>query len=353
MTVYYKTGREIKAAVKKATTWRTAVAVGALNGLLITNDGMGAMEPIYIDDDSLGQADIKNTYLVGHALKGRTLEGYLRFEGWDLLFALVCGSATNPAQLSGTAYSHTDVITDNNAELFATYAVYKALTTYGVWEVPSAKFNGFKVSCNVGELAKVSFDFSGNKIDTTGATNNSTSMGNVTYPTSGNLCRMDTRFKMRMNAQAGAALADSDKIYPHGFTITFKRPMSEDEFEAGYSDMSEPVQNGFAEASIELKFDKYDADTFMSAILAETAYKMDILFQGDIIAAAYRYELRFDIPKIQWKVSEAPASGPGKIPLTITGRCFGVDAAPTGFNAAAVDPFYIYHANTVTTNPLA
>lgn len=353
MAIYYKTGREIKAAVKKGTTWRTAVAVGALNGILITNDGMGAMEPIYIDDDSLGQADIKNTYLVAHALKGRSLEGYLRFEGWDLLFGLVFGSATNPAQLSGAAYSHTFVITDNNAEQFATYAVHKATTTYGVWEVPSAKFNGFKLSCNIGELAKVNFDFSGNKIDTVGAVNNSTSMGNVTYPTSANLCRMDTRFKMRMNAQAGAALADSDKIYPKGFIITFKRPMSEDEFEAGYSDMSEPIQNGFAEATIELKFDKYDADTFMTAILAETAYKMDILFEGDIIAAAYRYQLRIDIPKVQWKVTEAPATSPGKIPLSITGRCMAVDVAPTGFNGAAIDPFYLYVANTLTTNPLA
>ncbi len=39
------TGREIVAAVAKGTTWGTPLAAGALDGLLITGEGMGAGAP--------------------------------------------------------------------------------------------------------------------------------------------------------------------------------------------------------------------------------------------------------------------------------------------------------------------
>lgn len=346
------TGREVKCGIKKASAWRTAVTVGANDGFYILNEGIGAKEPKYIDDDSLGQDDIRCTYKVAEQVVGANLNGYLRYNHWDLLLALALGAAGTPSQVSGTAYSNVYSPASNIDGYFATLAIKKANTTYGIWELPSMKIHGFTIEGAIGELAKVTFNFAANKIETINATNDSTAIGNLTFPTGCNIARMDTRFKIRMNAQAGGALADSDKIYPKKFTLTYNRPISTEEFEASWDDMSEPIQDGFAEASLALNFDKYNLDTFMSAIESETQYKLDILFEGAIITGSTRYQIRIDVPKVQWKRGEATVSGPGKIPHDVTGRLFAVDAAPTGM-VGVLDPLSIYVIGTRTTSPLA
>lgn len=342
------TGREIIIAAGKAATWRTAVDVNAATkGLLIKSESLGAKAPQYQDDDSLGNPDILFTYKTLESAAG-ALEAYARYEGLDLLFALALGTSGVPVQGSGTAYYNTYSPADEIAGLFATLAMKKAGTSHGVWEIPSAKIHGFTIKGQVGQLCTVSFNLMGNKIETTTPIN--TSLVSVTPKTKGNVIKFDTLTRFRMNSQSGAALANSDSIYPFSFEITYNRP-HEDNFEASYVDASEPVQSGFADASIRLTFDKYNLDTFMDAIEADTDQKMDIEFLGDTITGAWRYAMRFDLPKVKWRSAEAPVGGPGKIPHNLEGRLLAVAAAPTGMTAT--DPISIFVQNTVSTNPLA
>ena len=354
------TGREIKIAAKKASTWRTAVACGAGDGLLITSEDFGDKAPKYLDDDSMALADIKESYRVSESITGRSIEGYLRYEGWDLLIALALGTAGTPVAQEGTstAYANQYYIADNIDGLFATLAIEKAKTTHGVWEIPSAKIHGFEINAAIGELSKIKFNFSGNKIENQSSTNTSTTFASVTYPTTGNIARMNADFEIWMNDQDGVALSSSDAIYPKSVTIIYDRPMDEP-YIASEEDMDEPVQDGFAAASVELDFDKYNIDTFMDAIAADTEKKMLIKFIGDTITGSEKYAFEIYIPKIIWQSAGAPASGAGKIPHKITGRLMAVDTAPTGMTSSdeigidVVDPLAIRVENTKSSSPLA
>lgn len=342
------TGREIILGGAKATTWRTGVSVNSANaGLLIKSESIGAKAPQFQDDDSLGSPDILFTYKTLESCSGN-LDAYARYEGLDLLFAMALGAADSPVQGDGTAYYNTYSCADEIAGLFATLAMKKAGTSHGVWEIPSAKIHGFTIKGQVGQLCTVTFNLMGNKIETTSPVN--TTLASVTPRTKGNVIKFDTLTRFRMNSQSGAALANSDAIYPFSFEITYNRP-HEDNFEASYTDASEPVQSGFADASIRLAFDKYNLDTFMDAIEADTDQKMDIEFLGDVISGAWRYTMRLDLPKVKWRSAESPVSGPGKIPHNVEGRLLAVASAPTGMTAT--DPLSMYVINTLTTSPLA
>lgn len=341
------TGREIVAAAKHASAWRTAVALGAGDGVLITSESGFTKAPQYKDDDSLGNPDILETYKMLESLSGPSLSGYLRYESWDVLLAHALGTAGTPTQVESTAYYNTYSPADNIAGKFVTLAMKKSATTHNIWEIPSAKVTGFTISGRVGEFQTISINLMGNKLENQSAVN--TSLSSVTYPTKQNLIKFDTRTKFRMNTQSGDALSDSDIIYPMSYEITYQRPHQEN-FEAMYADASEPVQSGFATATIKLGFDKYSSDTFMDSIAADTEKKMDVLFEGDIIAGSTRYTLRFDLPKIRWQTGEAPVSGPGTIPHNLTGRLLGVSSAPTGMTGVT-DPLSMYVVNTRTTDP--
>lgn len=345
----FLTGREIILALKKAATWRTPVQCGANDGILITSESIGAKAPNFVDDDSLALTEIEETYNLSEGLSGSSIQGYLRYEGWDVALALILGTAGTPS--GSAAYSNTYYPAADIEGKFATIAVKKRDTGKAVWEVPSAKMHGFQIVGNVGQLTTITVNFKGNKIENENPGNTAASLLNVTYPTKKNILKMDAGFKMRMNVQSGIALADGDKIYPHGFTLTYNRPMSED-YESAYTDMSEPGQDGHAEVSLELRFDKYNLDTFMSAIANNTAQKMDIVFNGDeITVGGDCYLFRVDIPKIVFKSADAPVGGPGKIPHTITGRPMAVTVAPTGMTATM--PISISVRNTRSTDPLA
>lgn len=348
----YITGREVVVGCKKATTWRTAVLCGASDGLLITEGFGGAKAPTFVPDDSLGNADILDYYKTSESISD-SFGGYLRYQGWDVPLALVMGSDT-VALVNGTGYSHTMAPAASIADYFATLCVKKANTTEGMWEYPSAKISGFTISAKVGELAKISFDFMANKIETDelSAINSPVTAASITYPTTLNVVRPNQNFKIRMNSQSGSALADSDKIYPYGFTLTYKRPMQEN-FQAANFDANEPIQNGFSEATLQLNFDKYSLDTFTAAIEDETDYKMDITFTGDTISGSTSpYTLRIDIPKITFLTADAPLSGAGVIQHNVTGNLQAVSSAPTGMSGVTT-PISIYMINARSTSGLA
>jgi len=334
------TGREFICAIKKATTWRTAVECGAGSGVLVTTEGLGDKAPKFVDDDSAGQIDIKYSYKVSESLPGRTIDGYFRYDMWDLAIALAMGTVQTPvaAEATSTAYKSMYTLKDNIDDLFATLAMKKAATTEGVWEVPSAKIHGFTINAMIGELAKIQVNLTGNKIETdaTSRVNNSTTLANVTYLTEGDIVRMNSNFSIWMNAQSGDALDSGDAIYPNSFTLTYNRPMDEN-WSAGNEDLDEPTQGGFADTTLTLNFDKYNLDTFMQAIEDETAQKILITFQGDIIAGSTRYKFSFYLPKVEFQSASSPMSGPGKIPHNITGKCRAVTTAPTGMDDASID----------------
>ncbi|MBW2052928.1 MAG: hypothetical protein JRI85_11915 [Deltaproteobacteria bacterium] len=346
------TGREIILGIKKASTWRSSVTLEAGDGLLISKESIGTKAPSFVDDTSLGVPDVGRTIQVAESVTGASIEGLLRYEGWDLLLALALGAAGTPSNVEGAAYSNTYSAAENLAGLFATLAIKKANTAKGIWEVPSVKITGFTISGRVGELVKVIINFMGNKIEIANPLNSD--LSSVTYPegmTKDTVARMDNQFKIRMNAQGGSALTDSDKIFPSEFELVYERPF-EEQFEAGFSDMSEPVQSDFASATIKLTFDKYNLDDFTSAIADEADKKMDLTFTGPIITGSTRYTFRVDLPKVTWQSAAADVNGPGLIKHVVDGKLLRSDSAPEGMTGV-LGPVSVSVINERAQSPLA
>jgi len=276
------TGREILIGLKKAADWRTAVACGANDGILILSESFKQTIE-HLDDDSAGLAFVQRTDKGKIAASGG-LEAYMRYEGLDVLLALIMGTAgvpTQPNPLYTAVYQNSYVMADNLSGLFATLAMLKKSDK--VFEYPTVKFHQFGLSGEMNAPIKITAEGIANLLELASATNTAGTMANITYPDKGNriIFNKDTHFWL--NDESGAALAVGDAIYPSGFDLSFNRPMEAD-LVAGNEDVDEPVGEGFPEITLTLNFPRYnDAnDAFFTDWEALTRKKMEILFRGQV-----------------------------------------------------------------------
>ncbi len=344
------TGREIIVGLKKAATWRTAVACGANDGLLILSESMNEKRE-HLEDDSAGLAFVQRTDQ-GKIEASGGLEGYMRYEGIDLALALIMGAAGTPSQQAATtAYTNSYTLATALTGLFATLAMKKKSDI--IHEYPSVKPSGFKLSGSMNAPVKFSLEnMIANKLDIASSTNTSATMANVTYPDKGNRIIMNANTTFQINDEDGAAVGAGDKVYPSGFEFSFSRKMEADHV-AGYEDVGEPDENGFPEATLTLDFPRYnDANhAFFTDFQAFTRKKMEIYFKGSVIESTYYYEFKITMPNMKLVDPEAAISGPGKIPTKLTFKLLGTDSAPTGMTGILL-PFQIDVQNTRTTSPL-
>jgi len=344
------TAAEYLIALKKAATWGTAVQCGQNDGLLILSEGLKGAIAAH-PDDSAGlswlEREDKGLY---DPVKGN-LEAYLRYEGLDVVLALAMGTAGTPQQQGGTsAYKHTLQLADNLDGLFCTIAQLKQ--TDKVWEIPSAKIHGFTIAGDIGTPLKITIPVLGTKLVFNSSTNTPSTMDNVTYPDKKNRVIFDpTTTVIRMNDQDGAALGDSDKIYPNSIEIAFDRKMDADYTQNDYID--EPVQSDFPTITVTLKFPRYDAVNHQYFLDwdAFTAKKMDILFKGAQIESDYYYQMKFLFPKLRVDDPEAAMGGKGKIPASIKLVAYKADSAPSGMTGITL-PFQLEIINKNNSNPL-
>lgn len=278
------TGREILVGLKKAAGWRTALACGANDGLLILSESFKQTIE-HIDDDSVGLAFIQRTDQGKIAASGG-MEAYMRYEGLDVLLALIMGTAgvpTQPNPLYTAVYQNSYVLADNLSGLFATLAMLKKSDK--VFEYPSVKLHQFSLSGEMNAPVKLSVTGIANLLELASAVNTAATMANITYPDKGNRIIMNKDAHFRLNNESGIALAVGDAIYPSGFSLSFNRPMDAD-LVAGNEDVDEPVGEGFPEITLTLNFPRYnDAnDAFFTDWEALTRKKMEILFRGLVFA---------------------------------------------------------------------
>jgi hypothetical protein len=343
------TGREVVVGLEKAATWHTPVACGAGNGMLIKSDGIKvtvATEP----DDSAGQEWIQQADPGLQDLKGK-LPVYARYRGLETIMALIMGTAGAPAQQGATAaYLHTLQLSAKIRGKFATMALLKLDNK--VWEYPSLKLHGFKLSAKMNKPVDLVFDCIADKLDRASATNTTVTMATVTYPDVANRIFMDKNTVVRINDQSGAALDDTMKIYPSEIEFAFNRPMDSEPV-AGQDGVDEPDDNGFPIGTITMKFPRYNTanDAFLTDWDNFTSKKMDLTFTGKTIEGAYKYQWKFSFTHLKIDNPEAPVNGAGKIPFSLKFNVYGAAAAPTGM--AFTEPFQLAIISTLTTDPLA
>ena len=112
-------GVEIKAAMKKATTWGTAIACGANDGILINPSSLKKSASVLVDD-SLGTFFSRDGLLGEIKVEG-DLPLYLRYDGLDVALAMITGSSGAPTQQGATtAYAYAYKPTANTDGKFVT-----------------------------------------------------------------------------------------------------------------------------------------------------------------------------------------------------------------------------------------
>lgn len=343
-------GREIVAAIKKASTWGTAVAAGAGDGILIRSEGLGVGAPEDQPSDEAGIA-FQELSEQGNVDVAGPLSAFLRYEGLDVLLALAMGVAGAPAQQGTTAaYTNTYALKDKLEGLFATFAVKK---TVSVWEWPGLKLSGFTIRGEAGRPLEIEFQAIADKLNrnTSGGTNNTTTIANVTYPDKLNRVHMN-QLVARINDQGGAALASpGDDIQIASFALAYSRPMSSDHV-GGQPEALEPYEGeGLPVVTLDLAFPQYTDDTYLDDLGAETLKKIDLTFTGATIEGAEKYKFQANIPQAKIVNGEAAVSGSGKIVHPLNLRLEKAQAAPSGMTV--VNPFEIFVENKRTTDPLA
>lgn len=345
-------GSELKYAIKKATTWGTAVACGAGDGFLALPASVRRDAPIEVDD-SLGLFWSQSGTPGGVKVEG-DIPLYLRYDGCDLLLSLFMGTAGVPTTHAGGTNSkdYAYTLADLTDGLFATFA--RHYKNY-VSEIPGLKVSGLTLKGETGKplqlIAKVIGDNAvQDGVNTTGT------FASVTIAETSHRIHF-AQGVFRMNAQAGAALSSGDVIRPSSFELTATRKLSGTyggRVTAGANPqdlIDEPGNDGMPEVTLKLQFPRHTAKTRLTELGGDTRQKLDITFTGAIIEGAIPRLFVIQLPHLQIKsVDVVDEAGNIKEPVEFIAH--GCAAAPSGMTGVT-KPFKVTGTNSRATNPLA
>lgn len=343
-------GVEIKAAIKRAQTWGTAVACGANEGILILPHSLKKQRPDLVDD-SLGLYFPHDADHGGIKVEG-DLKAYLRYDSLDLPVALAMGATGGvPTQPDGVndpnTYEQTFSLAESLEGLFATFAINNNIN---VDEYTSLKLTGFTLRGEVGRPVEIAFHSIADDRETDSGVNTSGTFANVTFFETSNRV-LYSQGVIRMNDSSGNALSEGDRVYPGAFELVFRRDMSGAFGVSSADRIDEPTNNGRPEIRLRLQFPRYTASTYFSDWDANTAKKLDMTFEGAVIDTGYKRTFKLQLPNLRYRDVELPLEQ-GVLGHRVEFDCLGTDSAPPGM-AGITGPFQADVTNRQSTDVLA
>ena len=341
-------GKEAKAAFKKAATWSTAVAVADADALLFTNEKITRTRE-HLPDDSAGQAFYTGADQ-GLITCAGDLSAYLRYQSLETLLAMAMGTAGSPAQQGeSAAYLHQLRLADDIDGLFGTMAFYKGISAH---EYAGCKVDGFSISGEAGQPLTVGFNLICDDlaVNTTSGSNTAAAVAALTAPAPGNRV-LFRQGQFLINDQSADALDSGDAVTPNRFSLTFRRNLVGDHLAGGNDKIAEPTCTGFPEISLSLEFATYTTDTYLTDLGADTRKKMKITFTGSEIESPYNYQFEILLPHLVLTNAEAAVDKAGKIAHPITASCLAAQSAPSGMTGIT-QPFALNLINTLSTDAL-
>jgi len=345
-TSTYPSKRFYNCALKQASTWGTAVAVGAGDGLLVSSDGNPSLKQTYSSTDAIGQV----MALDGDLGLYEPIDFAPEFGGKCGLqyapgavgsaIAALFGSEAVAQQGASAAYKHTLTWADTMTDFF-TFATERP---GDIWEVPSAVC--YKLSLKLGDgKVQGSIGLRGNLLKNDSTTNTATQLDAVTPEATANFVKFQHGV-VRMNAQSGDALDSGDIIEVSDFSLEFERAVDAQHILGG-SYIAQPKEASFSiKVKLTLPYATSTNVAYLDLFKDMTAQKMDIVFTGGVADTGYNYSFSFFFPRLKL-VAPPDVKLEDIIKNGLEFVAEEAASAPTGMNSTRP---YIEIVNLRTTN---
>lgn len=347
-------------AFKKGTTWGTAVAGGALDGIWVKAPNFPDGGTELIENMQLTGVSTQKPPTLGDRRATGNPVADLVYEGLDTLIAQVMGTAGAPTTVDTTARQHVFKIKDDLDGIFGTYA-YEALKDTKIFEAPSFKLTGFTIRGKANQNIEIEFRGIASDFTDASAVNTTTTIDTVTVPANSQYLATFGQLAFQMNAQTGAALDSSAAYYISEFELSVDRVMEAVVTTRFGNKVDEPHQNGFTTVNLRVTFAHYqDGTGGNSALIADqmagTEKKAKLILTSTVLAGAstQMFQYVFWLPRIVALPAEKPKmTGPGIVSWSQSFRCYHVGTIPTGFTAGYTQALVVDCFNQRTTDALA
>jgi hypothetical protein len=247
----------------------------------------------------------------------------------NALFSQFFGKATVAA--TGTGYVHS--ITHNAFSI--TNYVNAAFTpdSANCIEYINGVVTALGLTFDPNDFVKATYDMLFTDQRITGTTNTAASLASATeVSTRKNFIARPSHY-VRLNAQAGGALANGDKINVTNVEVSLSKEMELVGEIRGSTGYSAPRFSGspMFQADVKVTFKTLEDLTYYTAVAAGTEYKMDVVIQGDLISGSTYRELTLLIPRCRIVTDpDFNVTTAGENPLTVTFRSLVASSTPSG-----------------------
>ena len=300
--------RFLAAGLRKATTWRTAVALGANYGL--NCKGISGFNPAR---DLIVAQEVDMPLPFSGAMNIYKPQDFTILS--DMLYspgalgtgiASLFGTAGTPAgPTDTTAYTHTFQWANSNNGIFCTVAVEMPGK---IFECPSAKAMEWSLKCAAQGLVQSELKMRGTRVIDSSGVNTATQMDALTYNERDNYARFEFQ-NVKMNEQSGGDVTGATALEVSSVEVDYKRTGHDAFCASGFGDIQEPAEGGYPDIRIKLKFPHMDAvaNTFLATAIAETTQKMLIKYTHNVLAGAATvyYSMSLYFPRLRMLCPEA------------------------------------------------
>lgn len=347
-TPTYPSKRYFAAGTKRGTVWGTAVALGALDGILMMGDSGLALNQKYEQYPAIDQIMAMDGMLGINEAPEFTPALNLQYEmgAWGRWLAALFGTAGAPTiQGAGPAYKHVFQWADSVTHFF-TYAEERPGK---IWEVASAMPYKLNLKLSGAQIA-AGLTLRGNTVIDDSAVNAATEMDALTYSSRAGFVHF-THGSFLLNTQAGGALSSpTDLIEVSDFEVNLERSI-DNVHVAGAVNIIEPKEGEFPKASLKITIPRASSTnlTYFTTFKALTPMKGLLSFVGPLIASTYYYTFSLFMPRLRF-VGPPDAKLDGIIKNELLFEMEQAASAPTGMTYARP---YLEITNIQTTDYLA
>lgn len=342
--------RFLAAGAKKASAWRTAVALGAgcglnckaISGFNPSRDLIVAQEV----DLPMPKSGALNVYKP----QDITIISDMLYSPGALgtLIAQLFGTAGTPTTVDTTARKHTFQWADSNNGKFSTVAVEFPSK---IFECPSAKPIEWSLKSQAGGIVQSELKLRGTKVIDDSSVNTSTQMDALTYDERDNYVKYEVQ-SIKMNDESAGDVAGETALPVIAAEISYKRTGHDGIAVSGYSDIQEPAEAGFPDIRVKLKFPHFTSALagYLAKAIAGTTQKMLIKYTHNVLAGVSTeyYSMSLYFPRLRLLCPEASWDEIVSLGLELVAEEAAV--APTGMTYTRP---YVVLVNKRTTDYLA